>query len=130
MTFSRILHLSFDFFPTRLYKLDDEIGHGPSAKRGINWEYVTQQLKESDAPESVKELLLEYPKLVDEPIFTHTSAYTTTMRVNLDDDIPVVCPMRELPHAYLEAANKMVADLLRRGIVEYSRSSYRSPVFL
>ena len=39
---------------------------------------------------------MEFPKLIDEPIFTHSSPFTPTMRVNLDNDIPVVCPTRQL----------------------------------
>ena len=52
------------------------------------------------------------------------------MRVNLDDDIPVVCPTRQLPYGHIEAANQIVKDYLRRGIIEYSQSTYKSPGFL
>ena len=123
-------YLSLEFREKKLHKIKNEPHQEPTVKTEINWNYVTKQLEESTAPEEVKQLLLEYPKLIDEPIFTHTSKFTSVMKVDLTDDEPVVCRVREPPHAHLEAIDSMVANMIKTGIIEQTHSTYRSPGFL
>ena len=50
------------------------------------------------------------------------------MRVDLIDDVPVRRPTRELPYQHIDAADAIIQDYLRRGIIERSVSTYKPMV--
>ena len=63
---------------------------------------------ESDAPESVKEILRELSVIIDEPYFDRPAPKRNTMEIKLTDDIPVKCPICQLLFERIEPVKETV----------------------
>ena len=90
-------NFSYDFENNRLFHAKANSPELSKKERKINWEYVNKQLEESDAPECVKELLREFPVIIDEPYFDKPAPKRKVMEIKLSDDIPVRSSIRPLP---------------------------------
>ena len=108
--------------PTKIYQLDPE-------KR----KYLLENLDLSGVDSEFREKYIEFV-IKNHDVFSRNKwdigHATYEHKVTMIDDKPVYVPQFKLPHAYQDAVEDMVKEMLRAKVIVPARSPYNSPIFV